>query len=71
MDQQERIEQYAEELLVDYCNVNNLENWYEGLSECGYGDADYPTPSHAPMEVVERVAEYWYNVAIFLAKRKL
>lgn len=63
------VETYAEELILGRCNPNLEENWGEGLSECGYDEELYPTPSHAPVEVIERVASYWYSLAVHIAKR--
>jgi hypothetical protein len=60
-----KIEQYAFELLNDECNY--ITNWNEGVSECGYDDSEYPTPTHAPVKVIEQVTEYWYNVAMTIA----
>ena len=53
---------YANELFQDECNP--MQNWAEGLSECGYDESDYPTPSHAPMDVVQKVIDYWHERAI-------
>ena len=58
-----KIEQYAFELLEDKFNMHKPFNWAEGLSECGYDEEQYPTPSHAPVEVIDKVSEYWYDVA--------
>jgi len=58
-----KVEQYAIELMKDECNMHKAENWAEGLSECGYDESDYPTPSHAPVEVIDRVSAYWYDIA--------
>lgn len=58
-----KIEQYAFELLKDELNMNKPSNWGEGLSECGFDESVYPTPSHAPVEVIDKVSEYWYDVA--------
>ena len=61
-----KVEEYANELLADECNWQKEANWYEGVSECGCTQ-EYPTPSHAPVELVQKVQEYWYNVALHLA----
>ena len=62
-----KVEQYAFDLLKDRLNYLKPENWAEGVVECGYDDSDYPTPSHAPMEVIDRVSVYWYDIAFQLA----
>lgn len=61
------VEKYAEELMLDECNPN--EHWNEGIIEIGLDDSDYPTPSHAPMEIVQKVHDYWYERAIHRATR--
>lgn len=58
-----KIEQYAFELLEDKFNMHKPFNWAEGLSECGFDESDYPTPSHAPVSVIEKVSVYWYDIA--------
>lgn len=58
-----KVEQYAFELLDDELNMYKPFNWAEGLCECGYDESDYPTPSHAPVEVIEKVSVYWYDIA--------
>jgi len=58
-----KVEQYAFEMLNDEYNYREPHNWYEGLSECGYDESEYPTPSHAPVEVIEKVSVYWYDIA--------
>ena len=55
------VETYANELLLGECNP--MENWGEGLSECGYDESEYPTPSHAPVEIVQKIIEYWQDRA--------
>lgn len=59
-----KVERYAFEMLEDEYNYHEAHNWYEGLGECGYDDSIYPTPSHAPVEVVEKVSQYWYDLAM-------
>lgn len=59
--------EYAADLMLDECNP--LNNWAEGLSECGYDESDYPTPSHAPVEIVQKVSDYWYATAMFMATK--
>ena len=61
------VEEYAAELLLDECNP--VTNWNEGVTEIGLDDSDYPTPTHAPMEIVQRVHDYWYERAIHRATR--
>lgn len=61
------VETYANELLLDECNP--VKNWGEGLSECGYDEELYPTPSHAPIEVIERVSSYWHAMAMSIATK--
>lgn len=56
---------YANELFQDECNP--MENWNEGIIEIGLDDSDYPTPSHAPMEIVQKVIDYWHERAIYRA----
>ena len=58
---------YANELMLDECNP--MKNWNEGIIEIGLDDSDYPTPSHAPMEIVQKVIEYWHERAIHRATR--
>ena len=65
--EEEAIESYAQELLQASCNPAT--HWGEGLSECGYDEMDYPTPSHAPLDIVHRVNAYWYNTALFIARK--
>ena len=61
------VEEYAAELLLDECNP--VTNWNEGIIEIGLDDSDYPTPSHAPMEIVQKVHDYWYERALHRATR--
>ena len=56
---------YANELFQDECIP--MENWNEGIFEIGLDDSDYPTPSHAPMEIVQKVIDYWHERAIHRA----
>jgi hypothetical protein len=58
-----KVEQYAFDMLRNEYNYHNPENWGEGLSECGFDEELYPTPSHAPVEVIEKVSVYWYDIA--------
>jgi len=58
---------YTQNLMMSTCNPDT--HWGEGLAECGYDEMDYPTPSHAPVEIVQRVHAYWYNTALFIAQR--
>jgi hypothetical protein len=59
-----KVEQYTFELLNNDFNYRDEYNWAEGLSETSNGDESiYPTPSHAPVEVVQAVSAYWYEVA--------
>jgi hypothetical protein len=62
-----KVEQYAFEMLEDEYNYREPYNWAEGLGECGYDDSIYPTPSHAPVEVIEKVSVYWYDIAFMKA----
>lgn len=63
-----KVEQYAFDMLENEYNYREPFNWAEGLSECGCGDESiYPTPSHAPVEVIEKVSAYWYEVAMLKA----
>lgn len=57
-----KVEEYTNELLADECNWQKEINWYEGVSECGCTE-EYPTPSHAPVELITKVQEYWYDIA--------
>lgn len=61
------VEEYAAELLLDECNP--MLNWNEGVIEIGLDDSDYPTPTHAPMEIVQKVIDYWHATAIRRATR--
>jgi hypothetical protein len=61
------VEEYAADLLLDECNP--VTNWNEGVIEIGLDDSDYPTPTHAPMEIVDKVNAYWYETAIRRATR--
>ena len=61
------VEEYAAELLLDECNP--VTNWNEGVIEIGLDDSDYPTPSHAPIEIVQKVHDYWYERALHRATR--
>ena len=61
------VEEYAAELLLDECNP--VTNWNEGVIEIGLDDSDYPTPSHAPIEIVQKVHDYWYERAVHRATR--
>ena len=61
------VEEYAAELLLDECNP--VTNWNEGVIEIGLDDSDYPTPSHAPVEIVQKVHNYWYERALHRATR--
>ena len=63
-----KVEQYAFEMLADEYNYREPYNWAEGLSECGYDEENYPTPSHAPVSVIEKVSVYWYDIAFEKAK---
>ena len=58
---------YANELFQDECNP--MLNWNEGVIEIGLDDSDYPTPTHAPMEIVQKVIDYWHATAIRRATR--
>ena len=62
-----KVEQYAIELMKEECNYLEFFNWGEGLSECGFDESIYPTPSHAPVEVIEKVSAYWHEVAMLKA----
>ena len=59
----EAVSIYAGEMMLDECNPYTSENWAEGLSECGYEEEQYPTPSHAPVFVIEKVVDYWQETA--------
>jgi hypothetical protein len=63
------VSEYAADLMLNDCNPNLPKNWAEGLSECGYDESDYPTPSHANIEIVHRVSDYWYATAMFIATK--
>jgi hypothetical protein len=67
-DWDSKVENYAEEMLGEEYNYHDSHNWAEGLSECGYDEEEYPTPSHAPVFVIEKVSEYWYTLAYNKAK---
>lgn len=61
-DWDSKVEQYTNELLEDDYNWQTPYNWAEGVSECGCNE-DIPTPSHAPVELITKVQEYWYDIA--------
>jgi hypothetical protein len=50
-------------MLGEEYNYHDSHNWAEGLSECGFDEEEYPTPSHAPVFVIEKVSQYWYEIA--------
>ena len=60
---EEAVSIYAGEMMIDECNPYTPVNWAEGLSECGYDEEQYPTPSHAPVFVIEKVVDYWQEIA--------
>ena len=52
------VEAYACELIEDEYDINEPSVWGYGLSECGYDEELYPTPSHAPLEIVRKVSDH-------------